>query len=219
MPYEVISDVLTVKRLRLRTVKERGVCIAGDGEPFLDGIEQLPDDLLCVGTTYQPISVPVLDAAPQWHSPCVMGTCSGELHGTTTRVESLNRSSGTSFCRWNCATLYGYLGSFRGCNWRKKQVSDLQKRPSLRFKPGNILSEVKMVPDVEHLQEQVSPGDPSKRPQLHTIHAFDSGTLIGGETAIIMEYFPATYLGNPPKMRCFRRPSYLCGRKSNGIRV
>ena len=61
MRYEVISDVLTVKRLRLRTVKERGVCIAGDGEPLLDGIEQLPDDLLCVGTTYQPISVPVLD--------------------------------------------------------------------------------------------------------------------------------------------------------------
>ena len=75
MPHEVISDVLTVKRLRLRTVKERGVCIAGDGEPLLDGIEQLPDDLLCMGTTYQPISVPVLDGA----SLVALTVCNGHL--------------------------------------------------------------------------------------------------------------------------------------------
>ena len=81
MPYEVISDVLTVKRLRLRTVKERGVCIAGDGEPLLDGIEQLPDDLLCVGTTYQPISVPVLDGdrvAPTVRDGHLLGRVAGD---------------------------------------------------------------------------------------------------------------------------------------------
>ena len=42
--------------MNLRTVEERDVCIAGDREPLLDGIEQLPNDLLSVGTTYRPMS-------------------------------------------------------------------------------------------------------------------------------------------------------------------
>ena len=91
-----------------RTFEERGVVVAGDREALDDRVEQLPDDLLRVRTAsrgWMSAGRVDLDYKEEEGVPKVIGTCSGELQGATTSVESLKCSSGISFRRWNFAAL------------------------------------------------------------------------------------------------------------------
>ena len=119
-PFGRVSfEPLTVSNLRNpytpltygpRTIQESSVSITRNLESLLNGVEELPDELLSVGTSCQTWNQ-LLNVVTHHNCdiPKVIGCCSGELHGLTTRVVSLNRSSGMSLSRWNSATPYRRL--------------------------------------------------------------------------------------------------------------
>jgi hypothetical protein len=81
----------------LRTLQKSRVRIPRGLEALLHRVEQLPDQLLCVRAAWKKSETQVKTVSTRAlsphahktrHSPKVIGGCSGELHGLTTRVES-----------------------------------------------------------------------------------------------------------------------------------
>ena len=142
---------MTVGRRGLRTVEERRVGIAGDREPLLDGIEQLPNDLLCVGTTCQPTLVPILDGvrvALTEGNGHLFRRVTGD-HDESPIVEA---AVGDKLLQMELRNALKTLREYLIARPAWRLVSHLQERPSLRLEPSDILGEIKMVPDMEHLE-------------------------------------------------------------------